>query len=189
MNRQETYDALFVKLCAKGSTTWPETTNRVDYGQAFLHACENGHLTTAQWIVTTRPDTKNRYEGFYILYKTCVNKQFHVAEWLLNEFTNLRIPSIFTILCQDGYQESAEWLHFKLSFTYDFTVLLATYAKAFIGACENGHLHVAKWIKSTWPFYRLLSVEIENHKAFKLANANNHMDVVYWLQSLYLKKN
>jgi hypothetical protein len=53
--------------------------------------------------------------------------------------------------------------------------------KAFIKACENGHLAVAQWL---YYFDGKINIRSQNDKAFKEACSNKHLNVGLWLKSL-----
>jgi hypothetical protein len=110
----------------------------------IITACTNGHLEVVQWL-----NTVFMYGGDYeYAFDAAIeNNHIHICKWLYDlepDFTTRSID--FSHICQYSNLEMLQWIH-EIKGDIELTI----YIYAFINACKNGNLSLAKWLLSIEP--------------------------------------
>ncbi len=110
----------------------PEKINLQTINTAFVTACNNGDLEFAQWVISIQPDLE-------IIFNC--NK-------VESEDEDDNYVSIFVIACSSRNYELVKWL---CEIRPNEILLEETAIDAFINACHNGSLEIAKIILEKKP--------------------------------------
>ena len=135
--------------------------------KGFKKACDNGYLMIAKCLhkfiklYKIRTTHNNNYTSERILetykwafYLACMNGHLHVAKWLL------KVTSIIHLSEHDNDNIVSEHDNDNIVSEHDNDNMV------FYKTCEQGHLHVAKWLLSIKPD---INVSAENELAFRWA--------------------
>lgn len=110
----------------------------------LLHACQGGHLRTAQFIRRRRP----RYViGTEFLYEACLAGQTHVVQWLAEECASNDAGvwvRAFLVACQSSNLALVKWLHA----THPVDIHCKQDEAFHTASC-----HVARWLLAQDPDY------------------------------------
>ena len=115
MERQQ-----FINACTSGNLIDSKNLfqqNNFDMNvceKAFRNACENGHLQTAQWLLSVKPSINISADYEYAFRWACVKGHLETAQWLLTLKPSINISAeneyAFRCACQNGHLETAQWL-------------------------------------------------------------------------------
>ena len=112
--------------------------------EAFLLACQHGHLAVAQWLYKLKPDLDISIEDEWAFCCACENGHLAVAQWLLEVKPDIDICcSIWTNRCTSIEYITDTWTDNHWSDLNNDT--------AFNKACQNGHIAVVKWLLQIKP--------------------------------------
>lgn len=168
---------------------------------AFVLACKNGNMNVIKWLRNICPIVLvDSHEAFEL---SCINGHEIVAKWLIQigAVSNKHVNETFVKTCKKGQLACA-----KLLMQFDIN----DNDKAFICACQNGHLQTAEWLytigklsESTYNdafigtcrkgFYAIavwlyslgfVNFRINDDCVFKYSCMNKHADIAIWLANL-----
>lgn len=113
--------------------------------RAFVAACRNGQLETAQWLYSLGHD---QWEGvdYRALLSACGHGHLPVVQWLstqVPEVTERFCARLFSCACGHGRLEVAQWLH---SLGQDIPP--GAYQESFCAACGRYNLELVEWLYS-----------------------------------------
>jgi len=155
--------------------------------------CGSGNLPMAQWFAdrfeAERWDCYGdpAHNELVAFHYACQNGHIHIAEWLTDRFgiskqdVRAGCYRLIWLICMEGLLETLQWLihRFDLS-RHD--VLKDN--RAFLKACQHGHLRVAKWMAEEYNIARE-QISWYDKKPLLLACANGHTAVAKWLCKTY----
>lgn len=131
-----------------------------DITTIFIDASLNGNLKIARWALNRMIDNnthfdfrdidENYWKLIYAFIGACRNNCIDIAMWLYNIFSQdiyddcvMYIEDIFCFVCGRGFFEMARWIYEEFKNKID---IQAMNSLAFVNACRNGHLEIAKWL-------------------------------------------
>jgi hypothetical protein len=152
--------------------------NQLKHDEIFAEVCSNGHLSVAQWLLSTY-DVNIHFWDDQPFRFACCNGHLSVVQWL-HSLGRVNIHAeddhAFRNAYCNGHLPVLHWLYsigvFDIHTANDY---------AFRTTCSMGHLLVAQW------FYSLggdLNIHIYNDEAFRYACIHGHLSVAQWLHSL-----
>lgn len=148
--------------------------NNINILNKLVMVCKNGKLTTMQKILKQNQNFNITWSNNYIFQTACINNHVHIAKWLL-EYKPEIIDSDcfneqFTIACYKGHTELA-----KLLYLHKPNIIYANDYDAFISACENGNITIARWLyKKNENIFDFINI----NKLFE--NVCSMKNFIYW---------
>lgn len=156
---------------------------------ALTHACLEGWLDKAQWLINHFNLSPQRCT--HLFYKVCRAGHLDIARWLPQPLSKSG-PSYkmclrggdyysFRLACAHGHLDLAQWLAGKLR-SFGLAAVTVRDSWAFVHACSDGHLDTVRWMACTFD----LSRRGANYDlAMRRASAAHQMAVVYWLMERF----
>ena len=157
------------------------------YTHAFNGTCENGHINMAKWLYSFGQihNTPNKFNYDDSFTYCCKNNHIELAQWLISVadinyyggYTN----AIYTG-CKRGNIDLVQWLMATTRTKFKTTnVFNEVFRHGFILACQNNHIHIAKFLsENIAPNYLQRTL----NDAFLEACIHGHLDIAKWLYSI-----
>lgn len=172
-----------------------EKLTRYNLCLMFSHTCKNGSLDLLQKLQEISNFTRDEVfcDELSNLRVALNYGNVNIAKWLCKIFSvtpeeiiNENENVIFETACECGVLKSVIFLIEYCNIEREHIISMVDGELdnwAFILACSNGHIEVAKYLHE---YYKITCDEImmRNNESFKFAYKGNHREIIKWLCEL-----
>lgn len=144
----------------------------VDEEKIFRNACLSGHDKLVEWLLSLNENINIRAEDDYAFVYACKGGHVDIAKMLLSLDKNINIYARNFCAFSHSRSKCIKWL-----FSLGNIEINAAY-NAFLFACMNGKLELAKYIYS---LNNKIDIRSNCDEIFRWTCAEGHLDVIKYL--------